>query len=433
MAFEKQIADFIAKGKGGITIFSAGSGEIVYADDTFKKKYGEDLVGMYSDDVYSSWLGDCPDLKEDGSVEEWEYLDAFSKEYYKVYSAIIEEEEKKYQIHEFIDVTEYMDLNRDITKYMAFFKKLSKFQSAVLEKLSTTFYELLPMLVDYFKTNKAYFVIQRDGNMDIITYSKIGNLYSNDRVNLNARVEQAFTMPTGEEIPFDAFAPEIQNIFKLNGNTEDSMYQKLCGGSVDGQKYAVYLGIWPNTDTASMKEKTLLSVIQLYIENGIMQERLRYESEHDRLTGLYNKGKYMEMIGESYGNLDSIGIFNLDVNNLKKMNDTYGHEAGDKLLIKAANSIRKVTSDRVHGYRMGGDEYLMIACNMSKEEVDALKERWENELSRLNQEEDGIECVIACGMVYGEKEYDLPEMLKKADELMYEDKKAKKKPGEEIR
>lgn len=207
----------------------------------------------------------------------------------------------------------------------------------------------------------------------------------------------------------------------------------LCQGAVSGQKYAVYLSMWPNTDVASMKENTLLSVIRLYLENGIMREKLIYESEHDRLTGLYNKGKYLSMMEEEYPQQDSIAVFNFDVNNLKVLNDTQGHEAGDKLLIKAANSIRKVTSNKVHGYRMGGDEFLMVACNVTEAEVKNLQERWEKELERLNTVEDGIHCVIAVGVVFGEKEYDLPAMLRKADELMYEDKKRKKKPGEEIR
>ena len=47
--------------------------------------------------------------------------------------------------------------------------------------------------------------------------------------------------------------------------------------------------------------------------------------------------------------------------------------------------------------------------------------------------DDGIDCVVAVGVAYGEKEYDYAALLKLADERMYEDKKAKKKPGEEIR
>lgn len=158
-----------------------------------------------------------------------------------------------------------------------------------------------------------------------------------------------------------------------------------------------------------------------------------YEAEHDQLTGLYNKGKYLSMCKETFPNLDSIGIFNMDVNNLKKLNDTYGHEAGDKLLIKAADSIKAVTNQKVYGFRMGGDEYLMIAMNVTKKQVDNILASWEEELAKLNQLNDGIECIVAVGVVYAEKPYDYAKIFKEADELMYEDKKSKKKPGEEIR
>lgn len=158
-----------------------------------------------------------------------------------------------------------------------------------------------------------------------------------------------------------------------------------------------------------------------------------YEAEHDQLTGLYNKGKYLSMCKEIFPNLDSIGIFNMDVNNLKKLNDNFGHEAGDKLLIKAADSIKAVTNQKVYGFRMGGDEYLMIAMNVTEKQVENIKANWEAELAQLNKKDDGIECIIAVGVVYAEKPYDYAEIFKKADELMYIDKKAKKKPGEEIR
>ena len=63
------------------------------------------------------------------------------------------------------------------------------------------------------------------------------------------------------------------------------------------------------------------------------------------------------------------------------MNDQFGHEAGDKLIIKAANSFRKVTSNRVHAFRMGGDEFLLVAENISKTETDKIRQRWEEELA----------------------------------------------------
>lgn len=432
MDFINEIAGFVSDKLGGITILEQRSERIVYADKFFKEKYGDNVTEMYGDEVYM-WLGGCPSIPQDGSAIEWEYIDTDEKKYYKINSALFTKEDKQYQIHCFTDITEYMGLNRDITKYMSFFKRLSGFQTAVLEKLSSTYYELLPMLADYFVTNMAYFVMQREQHVDIITYSKIGSTYSNDRIALDAEVNKIFEMKQDTDIEYTDFADAIKEVFSLNGSGADSKFRMLCDGEVSGQKYAVYLSVWPNMDYASMKEQVLLSVIRLYLENGLMREKLIYESEHDHLTGLYNKGKYLAMLEEKYPNLDSIAIFNFDVNDLKVMNDTYGHEAGDKLLMKAANSIRKLLTNKIHGYRMGGDEFLMVACDVSEEEAGQLKERWEHELARLNQAKDGVNCVMAVGFVYGSKEYNLKKLLEEADQLMYEDKKKKKKPGDVIR
>jgi len=156
------------------------------------------------------------------------------------------------------------------------------------------------------------------------------------------------------------------------------------------------------------------------------REEMRYVSEHDQLTGLYNKGKYLSFVENDIDKYDSIALFNMDVNNLKKINDTMGHEFGDRLIIKAADSIKAVANSKVMGFRMGGDEFLMIAVNVSKAQVDMIKANWEEELKRLNSVDDGIECIIAVGVVYAEKPVDFDAMAKEADALMYENKKAVK-------
>lgn len=156
------------------------------------------------------------------------------------------------------------------------------------------------------------------------------------------------------------------------------------------------------------------------------REEMRYVSEHDQLTGLYNKGKYLSFVENDIDKYDSIALFNMDVNNLKKINDTLGHEFGDRLIIKAADSIKAVTNSKVLGFRMGGDEFLMIACNVSEAQVGIIKANWEEELKRLNSVDDGIECIIAVGVVYAERPIDFDSVAKEADERMYENKKAVK-------
>lgn len=431
MDFNNEIIEFVSDKVGGITVIEENSGKIVYADSFFQKKYDSNVVGLFADEIFY-WVEECPKLSVDAATE-WEHIDTDAKKYYKLNSSIFIKEDKSYIIHQVTDITEYMSLNRDITKYMSFFKKLSSFQSAVLEKLSDSYLELLPMITDYFKTSKAYFFIERDAHMEISSFSKMGKIFTNDRIAISDETAKAFDMDNPDKVELTDFAENVQEVLRSVGGTDDTSYCMLCNGKAFGQSFAIYLNIWPGMDSASLSESALVSVIKLYAENVLMREKLIYENEHDHLTGLYNKGKYLERVEGEYLNKRSIAIFNFDVNNLKKMNDVYGHEAGDKLIIKAADSIRKVTSSNVHGYRMGGDEFLMVACDVTKAEVDVLKKRWEEELERLNSIPDNIDCVIAVGVTYGEGDYDLSKLIAEADVLMYEDKKLKKKPGEEIR
>lgn len=153
-----------------------------------------------------------------------------------------------------------------------------------------------------------------------------------------------------------------------------------------------------------------------------------YESEHDKLTGLYNKGKYMSMKAKNFDNPSSIAIYNFDVNNLKYINDNFGHERGDELIIKAAKSIQAVVSDRVYGFRMGGDEYVMVAVNITMEEAEEIKGQWEQALAEINLEGD-VYCVMACGLQFGDGDFDYDELYHRADAEMYLDKKARKEKG----
>lgn len=145
-----------------------------------------------------------------------------------------------------------------------------------------------------------------------------------------------------------------------------------------------------------------------------------YKSEHDGLSGLYNRLRYLNY-KDFYETCKDICVIYIDVNNLKKTNDIYGHEAGDALIIRAASKLRffKNIGDV---YRMGGDEFMVIIPNKSRKECDKLIKEWYPTVGCLNNPDEGFKCMMAYGVIYGHEEFDIDELIKEADENMYNHK-----------
>ncbi len=200
----------------------------------------------------------------------------------------------------------------------------------------------------------------------------------------------------------------------------------MCADS--GTAYMVTTSTFAEED--GLKQVHLLidtsPYIELYRRINEYSRELRSEKERDGLTGLYNKGKFMEMKRTLFRKQETIAVFNMDVNNLKTMNDRCGHEKGDALIIKAAESLKRIEARNVIPFRVGGDEFIVVGMHISREAMEQIRKDWEAGLAELNRTDDGVECVIACGTAYGEKGFDLEEVLAEADRRMYEDKKRRK-------
>jgi diguanylate cyclase (GGDEF)-like protein len=145
-------------------------------------------------------------------------------------------------------------------------------------------------------------------------------------------------------------------------------------------------------------------------------ELLRLKANSDFLTGFYNRFYLQEIIGIFINKLN-IGVTFLDINNLKITNDTYGHEAGDELIVKVANMIRKHYRDSLV-FRIGGDEFVIVTEDYSKDKFMQI-----SALAKARFEEENI---AAIGYRFYEKVEDLRVCINECDELMYEEKHAMK-------
>lgn len=140
-------------------------------------------------------------------------------------------------------------------------------------------------------------------------------------------------------------------------------------------------------------------------------------SYYDQLTGANNRHA-LDKLYKTYDSNKNAGILFVDVMGLKKVNDTYGHAQGDKLLIDAY-TLLTMYFDKKTVYRVGGDEFVAISFDMSKEEFEA-------NIRNLRILMEQGEVRMALGSVWADREsgYDLNVLIRQADELMYEDKRA---------
>lgn len=163
----------------------------------------------------------------------------------------------------------------------------------------------------------------------------------------------------------------------------------------------------------------LLSSIQFFLMNRLetkkRQEQLQYLSYRDMLTNLYNRNCYIRRMESWKGqHFKNIGVVYIDLNGLKQVNDQQGHEAGDSFIRRAAQQIVAVFPE--HTYRIGGDEFVVIYPDILEQQFEFLMSQL-----RLNARQHHVS--ISCGCVWRAECAALDELLKEADEKMYEEKK----------
>lgn len=157
-----------------------------------------------------------------------------------------------------------------------------------------------------------------------------------------------------------------------------------------------------------------------------IEEVLRYLSNHDPMTGLYNRLYFNEELAKlDYGRQIPSSIIVADLNGLKQVNDTLGHEAGDRLILAAAEIIRSgVRTDDVAA-RIGGDEFAVILPLTRADEAETVLERIRLQES-VHRSSHDLKIFMSYGLATAESQGEMNATLKLADRRMYEDKHLRK-------
>ena len=165
----------------------------------------------------------------------------------------------------------------------------------------------------------------------------------------------------------------------------------------------------------------LVGLVRDVTEYKLNEEKLTYLSYVDSLTTLYNRSYFDKKIEEHIKEeLFPIGIISGDVNGLKLVNDTFGHNEGDKLLKRVAECLKECCSDLETPFRFGGDEFCIIVPSASSEKCTNIINSINEKCS--NYEYSNIETSISLGFALLEREGCIDSVLCEADDKAYKQK-----------
>ena len=156
----------------------------------------------------------------------------------------------------------------------------------------------------------------------------------------------------------------------------------------------------------------------MYEANQEKTEKLTYDATHDQLTGIHNRSGYVFFLKNT--NWENSALLLFDVDNFKTINDTFGHEMGDKAIKKVASALRGSFRSQDHVCRIGGDEFAVIMVHTHPDHVEMIR----NKVCRLNEAlgaaENGLPPIhISCGVAYGDEAQDVDEIFRRADAALY--------------
>ncbi len=151
-------------------------------------------------------------------------------------------------------------------------------------------------------------------------------------------------------------------------------------------------------------------------------------SEHDFLTGLPNRNKFMHDLGELINNNAPCTVIMIDIDNFKGINDNYGHQAGDEVLVGLADRLKNFEATTFMAYRYAGDEFIAIVRSIQKKIVERSAQQCkEMFVEKFQVGDQQMKLTGSIGLaLYPNDTADMEQLIFYADEAMYRVKKGGK-------
>jgi diguanylate cyclase (GGDEF)-like protein len=167
-------------------------------------------------------------------------------------------------------------------------------------------------------------------------------------------------------------------------------------------------------------------------ERELHRQLLHEAATHDQLTGLLNRAAVLDYLTNDVSRRreagETVAVLFIDIDELKPLNDTYGHEVGDAAILNTAVALMEATGKCDVVGRLGGDEFLVILCSEHSSDGDAAAERIHRSVFqhaiRVGDTSIPLAASVGVALTQCDSGTDPMKLVRQADEAMYEAKKA---------
>lgn len=182
------------------------------------------------------------------------------------------------------------------------------------------------------------------------------------------------------------------------------------------------------TETLAELQSAHDELAGVHKELAAAHQALAEQSRHDDMTGMLNRTAFFQMMAQARRRSDAGGtLLIIDADRFKKINDTHGHQTGDRALLAIASAIRKAARENDLVARIGGEEFAVFLAGTESEDAAVAAERIRNAVEALDFRLPGGErlpLTVSIGGIAHSPQAPFAELMREADRRLYAAKRA---------
>ena len=435
MDYKELCCKIIDSHDGLVYVTDMETNEVIFVNKKLLQVIGKNKAEVFGKPCYQALQDkECPcefctnSILSENKYYDWEIFREDMQRYFVLHDKLLILGDRKFRVEVGTDITDQVLEKREIKNKLNMEKTLIKCIDTLNHEndVNKAINELLKIVGETYDGDRAYIFERCEAD------NTVSNTYEWCKKEIVQQLDSLQKVPFSY---FDMWIERFSNhksriIYSLKKELDhDSEEYKILGPqNIDSLVAAPlfnnglligFIGV--DNPSVEYLHYGLLEQITSFIVNDLQKrlliEKLQVLSYRDSLTGVCNRTSYIKYLDELKNKqYSSLGVVFLDINGLKKANDSKGHDYGDYIIMTISKLLQTTFGEKV--FRIGGDEFVVL-CEDIKKATFEEKERFLRAFALRN-----TEIKFSLGAVWTDQVVAVERLINSADRAMYEEKRS---------